>query len=324
MRQIALAMLMAAPAWAGQQNGQSPVNAVTVIPESANPSLCAAGRGIIYEDSTSHLLQACQNGGVFQNLLGGAGGNISGTVGANQIPYANASNTLVGTSTFAYTNAGNIGIGVSAPTFPLDIGVGVLFRSSSTWTGIATPSISASGKGAIYFDSTSNTFKASQNGSGYVNLLTSNSTSTISSLTITGQGYGLNGSTGTYLNQFDSIQAISFDGATQSSGCVVIVNAGNGNNANTNWLTFTSTTSIGTTPMMAVLMDNTCAPGAVCNLAVKGLIRAQTNASQTVGQALETSGTRCQGTTTGLGANLGGIVLKSDGSTWSTIWMGQP
>jgi hypothetical protein len=43
----------------------------------------------------------------------------------------------------------------------------------SEYDGIAAPAVSAAGKGRIYFDSTSNTYKVSQNGATYANLTAS-------------------------------------------------------------------------------------------------------------------------------------------------------
>lgn len=45
-----------------------------------------------------------------------------------------------------------------------------LFKSSTTWRGMAGPPLSAAGEGGIYFDSTTNKFKVSQNGGAYGDL----------------------------------------------------------------------------------------------------------------------------------------------------------
>ena len=76
-----------------------------------------------------------------------------------------------GTGSGARSNAmtvlknGNTGIGVSAPTTVLDINGAITHR------GIAAPALSPAGQGRIYFDSTSNTYKVSQNGAAYTDLV---------------------------------------------------------------------------------------------------------------------------------------------------------
>src|SRR5882672_7268549 len=52
----------------------------------------------------------------------------------------------------------------------LSVNGSVLFRSSATWGGMAAPPQSASGRGAIYFDSSSGKFKVSENGGSYSSL----------------------------------------------------------------------------------------------------------------------------------------------------------
>ena len=60
---------------------------------------------------------------------------------------------------------GNVGIGTAGPNTTLDINGAFSVR------GMALPLVSPAGQGRIYFDSTSNTFKVSENGGGYVNLV---------------------------------------------------------------------------------------------------------------------------------------------------------
>lgn len=78
---------------------------------------------------------------------------------------------IVGTNKWAiYTSTGlvqfgdKVGIGV-LPTTELDL------NGSFNERGIAAPAVSAAGQGKIYFDSTSKTFKVSQDGSAYVDLV---------------------------------------------------------------------------------------------------------------------------------------------------------
>ena len=63
--------------------------------------------------------------------------------------------------------AGKVGIGTTAPATALDL------NGSASYRGIAAPAVSPAGQGRVYFDSTSNTFKISQNGGAYADILTS-------------------------------------------------------------------------------------------------------------------------------------------------------
>ena len=60
---------------------------------------------------------------------------------------------------------GNVGIGNTNPATILDI------SGAFNQRGMAAPAVSPSGQGRIYFDSTANKFKASQNGAAYVDLV---------------------------------------------------------------------------------------------------------------------------------------------------------
>lgn len=61
--------------------------------------------------------------------------------------------------------SGNVGIGTTSPSSILDI------NGAFTQQGIAAPAASPAGQGRIYFDSTENKFKVSQNGAGYTDLV---------------------------------------------------------------------------------------------------------------------------------------------------------
>ncbi|NBU58525.1 MAG: hypothetical protein EBS23_01860 [Betaproteobacteria bacterium] len=62
-------------------------------------------------------------------------------------------------------NNGNVGIATTGPGYRLDLNGAQAFR------GMAAPGVSPAGQGVIYFDSTSNTFKVSQNGGAFADLL---------------------------------------------------------------------------------------------------------------------------------------------------------
>ncbi|MBX9638100.1 MAG: tail fiber domain-containing protein [Nitrosomonas sp.] len=71
-----------------------------------------------------------------------------------------------GTTNYAALfNGGNVGIGTTVPGSALDI------SGAMTMRGIAAPTASSAGQGRIYFDSTSNKFRVSQNGGSYADLL---------------------------------------------------------------------------------------------------------------------------------------------------------
>lgn len=60
---------------------------------------------------------------------------------------------------------GNVGIGTTAPSTGLDL------NGAQTFRGMAAPALSPAGQGRIYYDTSANKFKASQNGGAYVDLL---------------------------------------------------------------------------------------------------------------------------------------------------------
>lgn len=63
-----------------------------------------------------------------------------------------------------YANSTSVGIGTTSPGTTLDV------NGALTMRGITAPSVSASGQGIIYFDSTTNEFEVSQNGGAYTPL----------------------------------------------------------------------------------------------------------------------------------------------------------
>lgn len=63
--------------------------------------------------------------------------------------------------------SGNVGVGTSTPGSILDV------NGAETMRGMAAPGLSSAGQGRIYFDSTANKFKVSENGGAYANLISS-------------------------------------------------------------------------------------------------------------------------------------------------------
>jgi hypothetical protein len=87
----------------------------------------------------------------------------TGTSSTNVAGYFSASG---GTNNYGLVVAsGNVGIGTSAPSSVLDI------NGAVTQEGMSAPAVAPAGQGRIYFDSTSNKFKVSQNGAAYADLV---------------------------------------------------------------------------------------------------------------------------------------------------------
>jgi len=87
------------------------------------------------------------------------GFNPTGDYGYLQVYGDSAGDSLV------IANGGNVGIGTTSPGTILDI------AGALTSRGMSAPPVSSSGQGIIYFDSTSNTFKVSENGGSFSNLV---------------------------------------------------------------------------------------------------------------------------------------------------------
>ncbi len=103
---------------------------------------------------------------------------------------------------------GNIGIGNTAPSSALDI------SGSLTIRGLGAPAVSPVGQGRIYFDSTSGTFKISQNGNAYTDLTSAAVSSPFTALTDVPNTYS--GSAGQFLRVNSSGNGIEFTSASVS------------------------------------------------------------------------------------------------------------
>ncbi|MDZ7726636.1 MAG: tail fiber domain-containing protein [Candidatus Campbellbacteria bacterium] len=85
---------------------------------------------------------------------------------AGSIPFSDGSNLTEDNANLFWDNANNrLGLGTTSPNTLLDLAGALSIR------GMSAPSTAPSGQGRIYFDSSSNTFKVSENGGSYENLL---------------------------------------------------------------------------------------------------------------------------------------------------------
>lgn len=133
--------------------------------ESA-PSVAPSGHARFYFDSGSNTLKLSENGGAYTNVLG-SGGDVVGPSSATDNAICRFDSTtgkLIQNSLVIISDTGDVS-GV----------VNLSITGFEDWTEEAAPSLSASGHGRIYVDSTSHTFKVSENGGAYVSLVTDTS-----------------------------------------------------------------------------------------------------------------------------------------------------
>jgi trimeric autotransporter adhesin len=149
------------------------------------------------------------NGATLLGVIGGVGTTGSGILmlgsAPNDMVIRSGGNLLLGTSsTESMRISGtNVGIGTTSPNTQLDI------TGAFSQRGMAAPAVSVAGQGRIYFDSTANKFKVSENNGAYADLVGGSSISVTSNQAVVANG------TGTGLSSFTcSInQVMSFDGS---------------------------------------------------------------------------------------------------------------
>lgn len=171
---------------------------------SGNAGLSSSGNGRIYFDSTLNVFRVSENGGAYVNLIGASG--ISGSLTSGRIPYATGSSTVADTANLLWNNgaqamtitgtstsaaalnvlsgyvdsAGGFNTGSTASNAIQAASGGVTARFlvatrslSMTGDSAANAGLSTTGNGRLYFDSSSNKFRVSENGGAYVDLISS-------------------------------------------------------------------------------------------------------------------------------------------------------
>lgn len=152
-----------------------------------------------------------------------------------------------------------------------------------------------------------------------------------SSITTTGvlqssAGFVSGGNSGDELNSsWTTIIAKSTDGATQSSGCVVIWNMSTiSAGANAQFTSTTTSPNLNTASASTGVLLETCAPASFCRLGVAGLYKVTASAAISA-QTFQLSATRCQITNdaNGYDGNMSGVVVGPTvggaGQTWIRI-----
>ena len=124
-------------------------------------------------------------GGQLNTFLGARAGTTTlGTTLLNSTAIGYNSRVDANNSLVLGGSAVNVGIAnVTAPSSRLD------FEGAMTVRSIAAPSLSSAGQGRIYFDSTSNKFRVSENGGAYADLVGGAGATTIDALTDAATNY---------------------------------------------------------------------------------------------------------------------------------------
>lgn len=141
-------------------NGQKCTPSQISMSGISAPANCASGTGLIYFDSGANQWKICANNGGYFTIANGALTSVSGTPSAGQIAIWASGSAIYGTSF-----VGSI--------------------SSATFSGIAAPANSASGAAALYFDSSGNRLKVSENAGNYANVVNESAVTNFKSLTDT-------------------------------------------------------------------------------------------------------------------------------------------
>ena len=156
----------------------------TALITSGTLNTANGGTGLSSVGSANQIMGANATGSALEYKT------VAGT--ANQIAVTNSAGTITlstpqsinttSSPTFAgMALNGNLGVGNTAPSSMLDV------NGAITERGMAAPTVSSAGQGRIYFDSTTNDFRISQNGGAYAPLATGGTVTTVTA------GNGLSG-----------------------------------------------------------------------------------------------------------------------------------
>jgi hypothetical protein len=141
------------------------LNGAFTIRGIAAPALSPATQGRIYFDSTANKWKISENGGAYQDLLGA--GAVSGSGAATRIAFWTGATVLASDSDLIWDSTNNrLGIAVGAsPNTALDLSGAISIRATTA------PAIAPATQGRLYFDSGTNKWRISENGSAYQDLL---------------------------------------------------------------------------------------------------------------------------------------------------------
>ncbi len=146
------------------------ITGAMTVRADASPGVAGANQGRIYFDSATHKFKVSEHGSAYSDLLNTSGfangGNSFGSpasLGTNDTQNLNFKTN--GFSRMTIKDSGEVGIGTSTPTpsMALDLN-GVM-----NWRPQGIP-VEGSNVGRIYFDSSTNKFKISENMGGWKNL----------------------------------------------------------------------------------------------------------------------------------------------------------
>jgi hypothetical protein len=219
-------------------------------------------------------------------------------VGANTTNYLSKWNGSALVASGVYESGGNVGIGTTSPNTALDI------NGAESMRGMAAPAVSAAGQGRIYFDSTSNTYRVSQNGGSYTNLIGGGAAGSLS---------GLTAATGT--NTIDNLlnaqtwnwstattqNPVSINADALTTGSILNLATSSASVNSTSGLLRVANTGASTSGLIARIQSNSTAGSGVTVLA---------NGNVGIGTTTPTTGTRLD--IVGTGAAASSIIIPRD------------